>query len=120
MFVIDDTYSSDIQEALIKDATFVIGARYHSIVFSINQATPFIALSYEHKISGLLESLNKEDRIIDISTIWSSEEDIKKCLHSVSDKLSDLQSDEALRRKAKDKANACFALFSDFVKKQEK
>lgn len=120
MFVIDDTYSSDIQQALIKDATFVIGARYHSIVFSINQATPFIALSYEHKISGLLESLNKEDRIIDISTIWSSEEDIKKCLHSVSDKLSDLQSDEALQRKAKDKANACFALFSDFVKKQEK
>lgn len=31
------------------DIMFVNGARYHSIVFAINNGVPFIALSYELK-----------------------------------------------------------------------
>lgn len=67
--VIDDIYSSDIQESIISKSTFVIGARYHSVVFAINNAVPFIALSYEHKIKGLLETLNMKEFMVDIRNV---------------------------------------------------
>lgn len=65
--VLDETYSSDIQQTIISKAEFVIGARYHSIVFAINQCVPFVALSYEHKIEGLLSILGLKSRMIGIS-----------------------------------------------------
>lgn len=64
--VINDQLSSDVQQTIISNAKMMIGARYHSIVFAINQCVPFVALSYEHKISGLLETLELENRMIDI------------------------------------------------------
>lgn len=67
LIVVDDKYSSDIQQSIIANAEFLTGARYHSIVFAINNNIPFVALSYEHKIEGLLEILNKKDCMIDIS-----------------------------------------------------
>ena len=36
IIVFQDTYSSDIQQIIIKDAQMIIGTRYHSIVFGIN------------------------------------------------------------------------------------
>ncbi len=71
ILVIDENQSSDVQQAIIKGSNFVIGARYHSIVFAINNEIPFVSLSYEHKMSGLLETLCMTDRIIDIQDIFS-------------------------------------------------
>lgn len=68
--VIDDIYSSDIQQAIISKSSFLIGARYHSIVFAVNNQIPFIALNYEHKIEGLLETLNLKDYMVDIKNIF--------------------------------------------------
>ncbi len=67
--VLSDTYSSDIQQKIIERANCVIGARYHSIVFAINNCTPFISLSYEHKMTGLLQLLKLQDFEINISNI---------------------------------------------------
>ncbi len=64
---VPDTLGSDIQQNIISNAHLVIGARYHSIVFAINNKCPFIAINYEHKIAGLLELLDLTDRQIDIS-----------------------------------------------------
>lgn len=64
--VIPDTVNSDIQQFIISKSKFLIGARYHSVVFAINNNIPFIALSYEHKIEGLLKQLNKESQMVDI------------------------------------------------------
>lgn len=71
--VIDDIYSSDIQQTIISKSAFVIGARYHSVVFAINNAVPFIALSYEHKMEGLLETLNMKEAMVDIRNIFNGE-----------------------------------------------
>ena len=43
LIVIADCYSSDIQQAIIRRAKYVLGARYHSIVFSRHQGVPRIA-----------------------------------------------------------------------------
>ncbi len=55
--IIPDHYNADAQQAIIRRARFVVGARYHSIIFSINAAVPLISLTYEHKMSGTLALL---------------------------------------------------------------
>lgn len=66
VFVLEEQYGSDIQQSIISNASFLIGARYHSIIFSINQDVSFISLSYEHKMNGVVEILNKKDCEIDL------------------------------------------------------
>lgn len=85
--VIDDMYGSDIQQSIIKDAKYVIGARYHSIVFAINNCRPFISLCYEHKMSGLLDTLNIKNRMVDITHIFNSEEQVDMAIKEVSLKI---------------------------------
>lgn len=67
VFVLPEKYGSDIQQAIISKAEFLIGARYHSIIFAINQCVPFVSLSYEHKMSGVLKELNKQECEVDIT-----------------------------------------------------
>lgn len=92
MIVIDDIYGSDIQQSVIRGAKFVIGARYHSVVFSINQQVPFCALSYEHKIEGLLQLLGATHHMIDIKDIFGSEQSIEKALQQVVSIIDDIMS----------------------------
>lgn len=70
--VLPDTLSSDIQQAIISKAVYLVGARYHSIVFAINNSVPFVAFSYEHKISGLLELLKADHIGIDLLNAFDS------------------------------------------------
>lgn len=81
--VIDDIYSSDIQQTVISKSAFVIGARYHSIVFAINNNIPFVALSYEHKIEGMLETLNMKRYLIDITHIFEGENKQKQVFEKI-------------------------------------
>ena len=59
--VISSRYCSDIQQKIISGADFLIGARYHSTVFAINNVVPFYSLSYEHKMTNMLETLLLKD-----------------------------------------------------------
>lgn len=67
IIVAPDSLSSDIQQQLIREAQFLVGARYHSIVFAINNGVPFAALSYEDKISGLAASSGLSGRVIELA-----------------------------------------------------
>lgn len=109
--VISDIYSSDIQQAIIKKARLMVGARYHSVVFSINQAIPFVALSYEHKITGLLQTLEKEDCMIDITNIFGDEELLQKSIDKFDEMIQCVKSDTMAQSIAKQKADDCFELF---------
>ena len=59
--VLEEQYGSNIQQNIISQAKFLIGARYHSVIFSINQGRPFISLCYEHKMKGVTDMLGIED-----------------------------------------------------------
>lgn len=109
--VIPDTYSSDIQQAIIKQAGLMVGARYHSIVFAINQGIPFISLCYEHKMSGLLEKLWETKRIIDITSIFSNGQKMDAAIKYFNELIMDLRSSDKARRMAKKIANECFERF---------
>ena len=118
--IIDDMYGSDIQQTIISSAEFVVGARYHSIVFALNQGCPFVSLSYEHKMSGLLDNLGIKDSIVDITDIFNNDEDVLKAINEVLEKVNSIpvrrQYCEAWRNKAQKIANDSFALFKDFLK----
>jgi colanic acid/amylovoran biosynthesis protein len=71
VFCIEDKYDSFVQQRIIRSAQFLIGARYHSVVFAIRNHTPFIALSYEHKIEEMLSILDLSDCSIDLTELLS-------------------------------------------------
>lgn len=66
VIVIDESFSSDKQQEVVKNAMFLVGARYHSIIFAINNKTPFFALSYEHKITNTLNILCLDEYMVEI------------------------------------------------------
>ena len=115
IIVIPDKYSSDIQQTIISNAEFLIGARYHSIVFALNNNVPFIALSYEHKMSGLLESLGKHGCTVDITNAFASESNQENAIKSICSKLSLIIKDELAIKNAKDIAMKCFQTFKETV-----
>lgn len=115
IIVISDKYSSDIQQTIISNAEFLIGARYHSIVFALNNNVPFIALSYEHKMSGLLESLGKQGCTVDITNAFASESNQENAIKSICSKLPFITKDELTMKNAKDIAMKCFQTFKETV-----
>jgi len=121
IIVINDCYSSDIQQTIISNACCMIGARYHSIVFAINNSIPFVALSYEHKISGLLEKLNKQEQMVEISASTLKDDNRRSIIiEEFGLKLSCVASDNGIKDKAKQIAEKCFhSLASQLLKKQD-
>ena len=101
VIVVPDCYSSDLQQQIIKNSQFVIGARYHSIVFAINQNVPFIALSYEHKIAGLLATLGIDNSMVDFTNTMLTPAEKDKCIAEIKKLLPVISSNEEVRRKAK-------------------
>ncbi len=106
--VMPDTLSSDEQQTIIADSECMIGARYHSIVFAINNAVPFIALSYEHKIAGLLETLDKLDCMIDISSGLESSIIVSRLVSEFDKMIEGIHENSRAQKEAKSKANDCF------------
>lgn len=101
IIVVDDVYSSDLQQTIISDAEFMIGARYHSVVFAINNNTPFIALNYEHKIAGLLDLLDLQSQKIDIADSIKTPNGRKDILVKFHEMLGHLTFDSSAQNKAK-------------------
>lgn len=69
--VVPDEYSSDVQQEIVSRATFLVGARYHTIIFSIINGRPFFSLAYEHKMTNTLELLDLLDCNIAIDSLLS-------------------------------------------------
>lgn len=109
--ILSDMHGSDVQQAIIREAKYLIGARYHSIVFAVNQNTPFISMSYEHKMSGMLETLNKKEWCVDFTTTMDTEERQEKCIQQIQSLIPHLKRDEQLSVNAKKIANRCMDEF---------
>lgn len=112
--VMDDIYSSDIQQTIISKARFLVGARYHSAVFAINNDIPFVALSYEHKIVGLLTTLQATDCMIDITDL-STEEKADEYIGILESRLNNMSPRPELTQQAKEIAKNCFDKFTHMI-----
>lgn len=87
IIIFEDSISSDDQQAIISHASFIIGARYHSIVFAINNTTPFVSLSYEHKMDGLLSILNLSMQSVPFAEWVKEKEAISNCVNTIVSKI---------------------------------
>lgn len=118
IIVTADCYSSDIQQTIIRKSKVVIGSRYHSIIFAINQNVPFLSLSYEHKMSGLLSTLGDLNSMVDITKVFDSEENYNKVLYEFEHKIKNISLNEQLHTRAKEISTACMSKLVAFLKKQ--
>ncbi len=114
--VISTQYSSDIQQKIFEKADFVIGARYHSIIFAINSNTPFCCLSYEHKMSDMLELLDLKEFSIEIKNAFEDNETAYLKILEMFDK-KDFLSEKLLTStpKARKIASDCFTLLCENI-----
>ena len=115
IFVSDDIYSSDIQQQIIRGADVVFGARYHSIVFAINNNVPFVSFSYEHKMSGLLDEIGLQDEMIDITQLFTSESVNKSILEQLDELIPQIYRSAEGRIMAKEKAENAFSQFVNHI-----
>lgn len=83
--VIDPTFSSDVQQQIVQKSQYVVGARYHSIIFAINNKVPFFSLSYEHKMTNTLELLNLESNCEELLKIVDDEMLLDKIVKNIDD-----------------------------------
>lgn len=114
--VLPETCNSDLQQAIVAQSELVVGARYHSIVFAINNAVPFVSLSYEHKMSGLLKTLDAETRSLDIQRLGSSGVSGEALADAFAGLLEQPPPPPAsLQSKARQIACSCFDSFSRFL-----
>lgn len=117
LVVIDDRYSSDIQQTIIRSAKAMFGARYHSVVFAVNNNVPFVAFSYEHKISGLLEELGLQDEMIDIKNLFTSNDFNDNVIAKFDKMLPNIHRSSEAQKKAKEKAKQAFDIFATKLEK---
>lgn len=113
LIALPENYSSDQQQAIIAGSGLVVGARYHSIVFAINNVVPFVALCYEHKMSGLLQILGKEECIFDMERLKKGELPINEVLEEISKLVEIARPDPIAKEKAFEIAHSCLAAFID-------
>lgn len=115
--ILPDTFNSDIQQKVVAGAEFCIGARYHSVVFAINNCSPVVSLSYEHKMTGLLERLNLANRSIDLADCVKNKrnfEDILAELRAIIDLSYNV---EKAKRQAMEIAQECEGMLIERIKK---
>jgi colanic acid/amylovoran biosynthesis protein len=112
--IVDENYSSDIQQSIIKKSSFVIGARYHSIVFSINNNIPFLCLSYENKMKNTLEILSFSNYGIDLTKL-TKENNIDSLKNEIFTQLKILLDKSFIidNKQSKQIAENCFNTFQN-------
>ncbi|MGD9613398.1 MAG: polysaccharide pyruvyl transferase family protein [Kiritimatiellia bacterium] len=106
--VLPETCGSDVQQAIIARSRCMVGARYHSIVFALNNRVPFVSLSYEHKMPGLLAILGQEERSVDVRSLGQADFDEAAGLREVEAGLDRPRLPDAVAARAQALAQDCF------------
>ena len=111
--VVSDDLDSAVQQSIVSSSAMVVGARYHSIVFAINNGIPFVSLAYEHKMTGLLDllDLNRLGYVLSVDGIEKAD----KALQMIDDVYGRLGEHVCAVKRASNKATQmaedCFEHF---------
>jgi len=81
VYVLTQRYKHGKIKAIYKNLDYLIGTRFHSVIFALTSFVPSIAIGYEYKTRGIMMDLGLESWVVDINDV-----DIKK-LTSLFDSL---------------------------------
>lgn len=56
-------------KAFYSNLDYLIGTRFHSVIFSLTSHVPVIAIEYEHKTSGIMHDLGLSDQVIKMEEV---------------------------------------------------
>ena len=91
VYVVDKKLDHYQIKAAYDSLDFVIGTRFHSVIFALTSYVPAIAIEYEHKTSGIMHDLGLDKWVMKMEAINS------KDLCAMIDKL--ITSGEAYKKK---------------------
>lgn len=64
--VINNTPDHHRIKSIYDSLDILLGTRFHSVIFSLTSHVPVLAIEYEHKTSGIMRDLKREDWVIKI------------------------------------------------------
>jgi colanic acid/amylovoran biosynthesis protein len=67
--IVDPTFDSDAQRALLGGCDLCIASRYHPQVFAISAGVPGVCIYYEHKALGVMRQVGLDALAFDITTV---------------------------------------------------
>ncbi len=66
--ILNKEYPPETVSGLIAACDFVVGMRYHSVIFSIMNGKPLVGLAYDPKVRHILRQVGMADYIFDLDT----------------------------------------------------
>jgi len=67
--VISGRYDHQAIKAIYGKLDYLVGTRFHSVIFALTSYVPSIAIEYEHKTRGIMTDLGLEKWVVDIHKI---------------------------------------------------
>lgn len=72
VYVIDEKLNHYNIKAAYDSLDFVIGTRFHSVIFSLTSYVPVIAIEYEHKTGGIMHDLGLDKWVLKMEEVNSN------------------------------------------------
>ncbi len=70
-YVIREQPELDELFALYGELELLVGTRFHSVIFSLTQGVPALAIAYEHKTTGIMQDLGLANWVVPIERVAS-------------------------------------------------
>lgn len=69
-FITDKSYDCHDLKAIYSFCDYIVGTRFHSVIFSLGSEVPGIAISYTgNKSAGIMHDIGLDDYVVDISDV---------------------------------------------------
>ncbi len=66
---LEEKYNHHEIKALYASLDYLVGTRFHSVIFSLTENVPALAIEYEYKTSGIMRDLGLSDWVIKIEDV---------------------------------------------------
>jgi colanic acid/amylovoran biosynthesis protein len=66
---LDDRFTHHEITSLFAELDYLVGTRFHSVIFALTAGVPALAIEYEHKTSGVMSELGLEEWVLGIEDV---------------------------------------------------
>lgn len=68
---LDQQFSPSEILSIYASLDYLVGTRFHSVIFALISGVPAVAIEYEHKTSGIMQDLGLEEWVVPIEAVTS-------------------------------------------------